>query len=318
MAIRPFVDRWLDYLRAERGLSKNGLAAYSTDLKLFDAFLEREKKEIYAVDPETITDFLFYQRQAEKSPSSLIRYLQSLRSFFKFLVEEKVLVSDPARLIPLPKRPQRLPKVLNEQDISRILSTAAADARAAALRASGKTGARSLIRQEAVLRYLAAFELLYATGMRISELTDLTDRQLDLNAGYVRVFGKRNKERIVPIGRYAQDVLRRYLALRNEVRKGKLKGDGSDAVFTSPRGEKFARLTFWRRLKALGKASGLRKGISPHMLRHSFATHLLEGGADLRVVQELLGHADIGTTQIYTHVDSKRLVDVHKKFHPRG
>jgi len=314
MTIRPFVDRWLEFLKAERGLSLNALSAYSADMKLFDAFLEREGKPIYAVDADTITDFMFFQRQAEKSPTSLIRYLQSLRSFFRFLVEEKVVTRDPAHLIPLPRKPQRLPKVLNEEDVRRILASASSGLRSQI----AKPGAKPKVREEAILRYLAAFELLYATGMRISELVNLTERQLDLQAGYTRVFGKRGKERVVPVGRYAQDVLRRYLAVRNELRKKVLKGDGSDPIFANAHGGKFTRGTFWRHLKAVGKAAGLRKSVSPHMLRHSFATHLLEGGADLRVVQELLGHADIGTTQIYTHVDRKHLIEVHKKFHPRG
>ncbi len=318
MTIRPFVERWLDYCRAERGLSRNAISAYSSDLTLFDTFLVRERIELYAVTPDVITDFLFTQRASMKSATSIIRYLQALRSFFRFLVEEKVLTNDPAKLIPLPKRPERLPKVLNENDISRLLSAATVGDKPRRRADGTEKKNRTKMGEETTLRYLAAFELLYATGMRISELTALTDNQLDLQSGYARVFGKRAKERIVPVGSYAQNVLRRYLTVRNDVRKAQLKGDGTDHVFTNANGKPFTRNTFWRHIRALGKAAGLRKGVSPHMLRHSFATHLLEGGADLRVVQELLGHADIGTTQIYTHVDSKRLAEVHKKFHPRG
>lgn len=310
----PLVERWLDYLRAERGLSANGIAAYTADLKLFAAFLEKEKRSVEAVDADFIGDFLFEQRGEGKSPTSLIRYLQSLRSFYRFLIDESVVSKDPARLIPLPKKPQRLPKVINSEEVSRLLSLAAVDLP----RRDSAAAKHPRAREEATLRYLAAFELLYATGMRISELAQLRDKQIDLNAGYARVFGKRAKERVVPIGRYAQNVLRRYLAVRNEVRKKTLAGDGNDFVFTSPKGGAMNRSTFFRHLKAVAVKAGLRRAVTPHVLRHSFATHLLEGGADLRVVQELLGHADIGTTQIYTHVDRKHLVEVHKKFHPRG
>jgi len=304
----------MEYLRAERGLSVNGIAAYTADFKLYEAFLARENRTIESADPDLITDFLFYQRQAEKSPTSLIRYLQSLRSFYRFLVEENVIQKDPARLIPLPKKPQRLPKVINSDEVGRILGLAGAAT------PSGRKGEKrpGKAHEEATLRYLAAFELLYATGMRISELTQLRDKQIDLNAGYARVFGKRNKERVVPIGRYAQVVLRRYLAARDVLRKNRLVGNGNDFVFMGARGQAMHRTTFFRHLRDVAKKAGVRRGVSPHTLRHSFATHLLEGGADLRVVQELLGHADIGTTQIYTHVDRKHLSEMHKKFHPRG
>ena len=314
MDTRPLIERWLEYLRAERGLSVNGIAAYTADLKLYEAFLAREGRTIESADPDLITDFMFYQRQAEKSPVSLIRYLQSLRSFYRFLVEEEVIKKDPAHLIPLPKKPQRLPKVINSDEVVRILSQASLEL------PTGRKGekVKGKLSQESTLRYLAAFELLYATGMRISELTQLHDKQIDLDAGYARVFGKRNKERVVPIGRYAQAVLRRYLAARNEVRKKSLVGNGNDFVFMGAKGQAMNRSTFFKHLRAIARAAGVRRGVSPHTLRHSFATHLLEGGADLRVVQELLGHADIGTTQIYTHVDRKHLSEMHKKFHPRG
>lgn len=317
MDAAPLVERWLDYLRAERGLSANGIAAYTADLKLFANFLAREKRPVEAVDAEFIGDFMFEQSvDKKKSATTVTRYLQSLRSFYRFLVEESVVPRDPAHLVPLPKKPQRLPKVINSDDVGRLLSVAAAQMPRGSL--GSAPSAHPKAREEATLRYLAAFELLYATGMRVSELAGLRDKQIDLNAGYARVFGKRAKERVVPIGRYAQNVLRRYLAVRNEVRKKTLSGDGNDFVFTSPKGGAMNRSTFFRHLRAIAVKAGIRRGVTPHVLRHSFATHLLEGGADLRVVQELLGHADIGTTQIYTHVDRKHLVEVHKKFHPRG
>ena len=234
MNTQELIDRWMVYLRAERGLSKNGIAAYTADLKLFSAFLEREKKSVAQADPDLITDFLFFQRQAEKSPVSLIRYLQSLRSFFRFLVEENVVEKDPAHLIPLPKKPQRLPKVINTDEMTRLLNLAAVATPAP--RGRGKPVTK--IREETTLLYLAAFELLYATGMRISELTQLRDKQIDLNAGYARVFGKRNKERIVPVGRYAQNVLRRYI----EVHTGAtLSAEGGLVPLPLPTWERLAR-----------------------------------------------------------------------------
>ncbi|MCG3203678.1 MAG: Tyrosine recombinase XerD [Elusimicrobia bacterium] len=226
---------------------------------------------------------------------------------------ENLLPRNPAENIPLPKKPYRLPKTLQVSDVQRLLTpteplspTTRSDSR------------QNKIKEERTLRYLAAFELLYATGMRISELADMKDHQIDLEAGHARVVGKRGKERLVPVGRYAQNVLSRYLALRNQVRSKILVGGGNDYLFTSSKGGRMSRSTFWTNLHKAGIKAGLNRPVSAHVLRHSFATHLLQGGADLRVVQELLGHADIGTTQIYTHVDRTHLIEAHKRFHPRA
>jgi integrase/recombinase XerD len=310
----PYLSQWLDYLRAEKGLSQNALKAYERDLKLFHSYLLRSNLAFVQSDSQTISAFLLNEKDRNKSVSSLTRYIQSLRSFYRFHVLEGRLRSDPTKTLTLPRKPQRLPKVINVEEMRRLLSLplSAARSRKRDERRENKFG------EERFLRYMSAFELMYATGMRVSELAHLQDHQLDLQAGFVRVFGKRGKERIVPFGHYAQIVLNRYFSLRNELRKNVLVGEGKDFVFTSPRGGKISRNTFWVNLKKLGLAAGLKKNLSPHMLRHSFATHLLEGGADLRVVQELLGHADIGTTQIYTHVDRSHLIEVHKKYHPRS
>ncbi len=299
-------------MRVERGLSENALDAYRRDIDLFLQFLSRSNQSISSVRSSDISEFLFDEQEKNKAASSLTRYLQAIRHFFKFLVAENHLEKNPAELIPLPKKPQRLPKVVNVSDVQRVLTTRAKPASVSIDKASQRR------REERVLRYMAAFELLYATGMRISELVNLKDNQLDLKDGFARVMGKRNKERIVPVGRYAQSVLSRYLELRNSVRKDVLVGNGDDYVFTSAEGGKVSRSTFWTNLRKISVAAGISKKISPHVLRHSFATHLLQGGADLRVVQELLGHADIGTTQIYTHVDRTQLIEAHKRFHPRA
>lgn len=276
-------------------------------------FLNEAKTTLSDVKAAVISDFLFDQQDKGKGPASITRYLQALRHFFRYLSAEGLIKKDPAHAIPLPRRPERLPKTLQVQDVTRLLTTPPAPAAK-----PPKTPKQARLREERTLRYMAAFELLYATGMRISELVELKDHQLDLEAGHARVIGKRNKERLVLVGRYAQNILKRYMALRDDVRKKVLVGAGNDYVFTSSEGGKISRRTFWAHLQKAAKRAGLNKNVSPHMLRHSFATHLLQGGADLRVVQELLGHADIGTTQIYTHVDRTHLLEAHKKFHPRA
>lgn len=304
-------DKWLDYLKAERGLSQNALEAYTRDMALFLEYLRRVKVSIPSVTADTISDFLFDEQEKGKSAASITRYIQTLRNFFRFLTAENHLPKNPAEFILLPKKPERLPKVLAVDEVKRILTTPVIDK-------TGKAKKTQRLQEERTLRYMAAFELLYATGMRVSELANLRDHQIDLDAGFVRVSGKRGKERIVPVGRYAVDLLRRYKAARDSVRKDVLRGGGGDYAFPNAEGGRTSRSTFWTNLHKVCLKAGLSKAVSPHVLRHSFATHLLQGGADLRVVQELLGHADIGTTQIYTHVDRTHLIEAHKKFHPRA
>lgn len=309
------IANWLDYLRAERGLSLNALLAYERDFRLFQNYLGENRLSVDEVTPAHISEFLLDQKEKDKSVASITRYLQSIRGFYKFHINEGRLSNNPTRAIQLPKKPQRLPKVLDMEQMQTLLTTRI---RPTSIPKAKKSEPRQKITEEKAVRYLAAFELLYATGMRVSELANLKDHQIDMSASFVRVFGKRNKERIVPFGRYAHAVLTRYLKLRDEVRKRVLVGGGKDYLFTSSKGGRMSRTTFWSQLKKIGTAAGITKNISPHVLRHSFATHLLQNGADLRVVQELLGHADIGTTQIYTHVDRTHLIDAHRKFHPRG
>lgn len=280
---------------------------------MFLPFLTQNGLSLEQVKPNSISDFLFDQQEKGKGAASITRYLQAIRHFFRFLVAEDQLKKNPAENIPLPRKAHRLPKTLQINDVQRLLTPV--DGGAASTRPPLK---KNRLREERTLRYLAAFELLYATGMRISELAELHDHQIDLKEGYARVFGKRGKERLVPVGRYAQNILKRYLTLRDQVRSKVLVGGGQDFLFTSAEGGKISRSTFWTNLRKAGQKAGLTRNVSPHMLRHSFATHLLQGGADLRVVQELLGHADIGTTQIYTHVDRTHLIEAHKRFHPRA
>jgi integrase/recombinase XerD len=300
-------------LRVERGLSLNALDAYRRDTALFTQFLKDQLAPMEAVTPLLLSEFLFFQHDLGKSAATLTRYLQSIRSLYKFLVGEGLMQKNPALAIPLPKKPERLPKVINVDDARLLLSTPSPQKPLA--KTAGKKARER--REERTLKYMAAFELLYATGMRVSEVANMRDKDIDLDAGFIRVFGKRNKERLAPFGRYARDILVRYKTLRDRLHQDALKNDGTDFFFVSSHGGKVSRGTFWAQLKTLSAAAGLTSKLSPHVLRHSFATHLLQGGADLRVVQELLGHADIGTTQIYTHLDRSHLVEAHRKFHPR-
>lgn len=310
------ISHLLTFLRVDKGLSKNTLLAYESDLRLFESFLEKRSRRLDQVVHDDLTDFLWEEKNKGKSATSLGRYIESLRQFFHFLVGEKLLDQDPTSSLALPKRPERLPKVLTVPEVTRLLNTL--------YHPEEWSGGRSLARkpspvaQEKLFRYLSAFELMYATGMRISEVCDLRDNQVDLDATYIRVIGKGNKERVVPFGQTALYFLKQYLALRNVVRRKILNGNGKDYLFTSSKGGRMSRATFNIFLRKLSVRAGLKSWVSPHVLRHSFATHLLEGGADLRVVQELLGHADISTTQIYTHVDRTHLKNAHKSFHPRG
>ena len=224
--------------------------------------------------------------------SSITREIESLRQFYKFLVNEDYAAHNPAALLDLPKRYAALPQTLNPQEINRLL------------------GAMNP-RKEVDVRYKAMLELLYATGLRVSELVNLRKNEVDLEVGYLKVLGKGGRERIVPIGSRARIALRAYLDIRN---KKKIEGE---FLFIGRRKKPVSRVTFWRQLKAYARSAGISKNISPHTLRHSFATHLLSGGADLRSVQEMLGHVSISTTQIYTHVDHRQIKDAHKRFHPR-
>ncbi len=307
---------FFNFLRVEKGLAFNTLEAYRRDLELYFQYNAKQGIALEQVSHQTITEFLFHEKNKGKAPATLLRYVESIRQLFHYLIAEKKLEKDPTAALAVPKRPERLPKVLSVAEVARLLNT---------LFHTEEWSEGGILRrkpsgvaEERLYRYLAAFELLYATGMRISELCDLKDNQVDLESNFVRAIGKGNKERVIPFGKNAHHFLKRYLELRNAVRRKVLIGNGKDYLFTSPYGGRMVRSTFREFLKKLTVKAGINKNVSPHVLRHSFATHLLEGGADLRVVQELLGHADISTTQIYTHVDRSHLKSAHKTFHPRG
>ncbi len=291
------IDRFCDRLWLEDGLSQNTLAAYRRDLAAFAAWLkEARSRELTQAEPVDMDAYLAHRFATHAKPRTAARYTASLRRFYRYLARENLVASDPTQFLDTPKLPRPLPKVLSEADVETLL--AAPD-----------------INTPAGLRDRAMIETLYATGLRVSELVGLKLLNLDLNAAVLRVTGKGGKDRLVPLGEEAQHWLSRYL---KESRPNMLNGKKCAEVFVTPRGSGMTRQAFWYLLKRRAQKAGIHKALSPHTLRHAFATHLLAHGADLRAVQMLLGHADISTTQIYTHVARERLKQLHSRHHPRG
>ena len=296
-AIEALVDAYLNYILIEKGLAAQTIAAYARDLQRFLNFLARCKIMAPArIERAVILQYLIALRKDGLSARSRARHLVSLRGFFKFLVHEKHLDHNPAQLVELPKSGLKLPEVLSEAEVEALIN------------APSTTSA-------AGMRDTAMLELLYAAGLRVSELINLKILNVNLEAGFVRVLGKGAKERVVPIGSAARDGIAAYI---DEARPRLLKTQVSPYLFVARAGKPMSRQGFWKLIKRYGLRAGITKKISPHMLRHSFASHLLEGGADLRAVQVMLGHVDIATTQIYTHVAQKHLKHLHAKYHPRG
>ncbi|MEW6595199.1 MAG: site-specific tyrosine recombinase XerD [Thermodesulfobacteriota bacterium] len=294
----PLIDQFLHALAAERRLARNTIAAYHGDLASFFLFAARNRKVrgIGEVDAETIRAYLAHCHHEGVAARSNARRISALRAFFRFLLREGIIAQEPTALIDLPKPGRPLPKVLTVAEVTKLLAASA--------------GISPL-----ALRNHAMLHLLYATGMRVSELVGLPLAAVHLAAGHLRIRGKGDKERLVPFGEVAKRHLDEYLS---EGRPYLLRRKRSDFLFLSLHGGAMSRLRFWQIIQETVAACGIRQKISPHVLRHSFATHLLEHGADLRAVQMMLGHADIATTQIYTHVDASRLKSVHRKYHPRG
>jgi integrase/recombinase XerD len=292
------LDEFNDNLWLEDGLSRNTLESYRRDLEKFAAWLQQQRDAtILNAAHGDIQGYLGYLVVVQKArPSSTSRNISSLKRLFRYLLRQGKISADPTLQIDTPKLPRNLPKSLTEQDVELLLDT-------------------PNIQTPIGLRDRTMFEVLYATGLRVSELVTLRITQVSMDMGVVRVMGKGSKERLVPLGEEALDWLRRYLADgRNVLLNKKI----SDALFVTVRGESMTRQMFWYLIKRHARNGGLNKPLSPHTLRHAFATHLLNHGADLRVVQLLLGHADISTTQIYTHVARERLKQLHAQHHPRG
>jgi integrase/recombinase XerD len=295
------IEQFLDVIWMERGLSENTLIAYRTDLKKFALWLKKSTgtlsdQTLLCVSRDTIVSYLAELEKQTSSSRSRARLLSSLRRFYAFLVREKKIEIDPVALVDSPKLGRSLPKTLSEKDVESLLM--APD-----------------ISQALGMRDRALFEMLYATGLRVSELVTCQVNQINLQQGVVRVTGKGNKERLVPLGEEAINWIEKYLLnSRTEL----LKGQVTDALFVTKRGGGMTRQAFWYLIKRYAVQAGIQSTISPHTLRHAFATHLLNHGADLRVVQMLLGHSDLSTTQIYTHVAKARLKSLHSQHHPRG
>ncbi len=292
--------QFIDSLLIEKGLSKNTLSAYRTDLTKLVAFMEHTcdegKFDLEQVDQYQIHQYLSHRYDMGLAERSTARFLSSLRAYLYFLQEQGVREDDPISLIQNPKLPKSLPKTLSEQEVEKLLSAPEADS------------------DPVQLRDKAMLELLYATGLRVTELISMQMNQISLQQGVVRVTGKGNKERLVPIGEEAGY----WIGLFLRQGRGSMLRNESDVLFPSSRGKQMTRQTFWHRIKFYAKQAGIKAELSPHTLRHAFATHLLNHGADLRVVQMLLGHSDLSTTQIYTHVATERLQNLVAEHHPRG
>jgi integrase/recombinase XerD len=295
--ITALIDQFLNYLLVEKGLAHTTLESYSRDLLRFADFMERNGHNMVSgEDTPLLLKHLIQLRNEGLHARSRARHLVTLRGFYRFLVQEKLLASDPAKRLDLPKATLKLPDVLGVEEVRCLLN-------------SPDTRSPQGIRDAAML------EVLYAAGLRVSELVRLRIQDVHLDAGFVRVLGKGSKERIVPIGQYAREKILFYL----EHGRGRLiREHVSPYLFVARAGRPMTRQAFWKLLRRYAAKAGLVKTVAPHSLRHSFASHLLEGGADLRAVQLMLGHADIATTQIYTHVTRDRLKELHRKFHPRG
>ncbi len=298
MGLNHDVREFIHFIKVEKGLSANTVESYTRDLKQYTLFLTKGNVLSFNdVNQRIVQDYLYTAKQAGKSSATMARMLTSIRSFHQFLYREKWTEKDPTTLIESPRIEKKLPNFLSIQEVDILLSAPVA---------TNPLG----------MRNKAMMELLYASGMRVTELVSLKEDNMHLSMGFVRVVGKGNKERIVPLGNQATQALLTYI----DQGRPKLlaKKDQHEYLFVNHYGRPLTRQGFWKVLKQLARDASITKEFSPHTLRHSFATHLLENGADLRSVQEMLGHADISTTQIYTHVTRTRMKDVYARYHPRA
>lgn len=291
------IDAYFAYLKAEKGLAAASLESYAHDMAAYrDFLLQNEITACSADDMAVILKHLIDLRAQGLAPRSRARHLVALRGFYQFLAQERLITADPTELIEMPKSGLHLPEVMSTDDMAALLDAPDLN------KANG-------VRDKAML------ELAYASGLRVSELIGLKVANINQEAGFLRVFGKGSKERVVPFGSAAGNAISTYL---ESARPKLLKGLNSEYLFVARQGQPMTRQAFWKQLRIYAAKAGIKSGISPHSLRHSFATHLLEGGADLRAVQMMLGHSDISTTQIYTHITRERLKSLHTQFHPRG
>ncbi len=294
--MQEFIDTFLNYLSAERGLSRNTIISYREDLRNYIDFLNRHSiSTLSKTTKNDIVDFMLHQKDKGLEANSVARRLAAIRMFYRFLVRERILKTDPSILIDSPKLWKKVPETLSLNEIEALLN-------------------QPNIRDKQGIRDRAILETLYATGMRVSEVVNLKKDNVNFDVGFLRCIGKGNKERIIPLGKKAMHSITKYL---RESRPVFLKKKESEFLFLSRFGKKISRQSLWKIIKRYAREARIKKPIRPHILRHSFATHLLERGADLRSVQEMLGHSNISTTQIYTHINKDRLKATHRMFHPR-
>ncbi len=290
---KKLIPEFESYMSAAKGLSLNTVVSYKTDIRFFFEYLKKNGIPTEKVDHDTVTEYLWQRKKNGLSSKSIYRNLESIRQFFRFLILENDFAVDPTAFMQLPKSHLYLPDFLTKDEMSRLLCAIP-------------------FKKPNALRFRAMVELMYASGLRISETLNLRKKNLDLNLGFVKVKGKGGKERIVPMDETSILFLKKYLNVFSK------KIEFSDYVFPNNSGKPLSRVAIWKRLKKIAKSAKISKNITPHTIRHSFASHLLQGGADLRSIQEMLGHSSISTTQIYTHVEKSRLKEMHKRFHPRS
>lgn len=293
---RQLIGQYLDALWLEKGLSDNTLASYRRDLSIFACWLNERQSTLLKLDRTELLGYLNWRIRQRMKASSTSRMLSCLRGFYRYLLREAIVSDDPTLQVESPKKGRALPKSLTEQEVEALMD--APD-----------------LADPIQFRDRAMLEMLYASGLRVTELVGLQLSQINLRQGVIRVMGKGSKERLVPLGDEAADWLVQYV---KNIRPLLIDDDSNEVVFPSRRGQQMTRQTFWHRIKRHGLTAGIDKLPSPHVLRHAFATHLLNHGADLRVVQLLLGHSDLSTTQIYTHIAQHRLQSLHREHHPRG
>ncbi|TEB17492.1 Tyrosine recombinase XerD [Pelotomaculum sp. FP] len=295
--MEKFLEEFIYHLSVERGLAANTLVSYRTDLKAYIAFCRKYSLvTMEQAGKDAIMSYLFQLQLDGRSPATISRHLAAIKSYYRFALNEGVVSKDPSQELESPKPAQRLPRVLTIEEVDLLLS-------------------QPNIGEPAGLRDKAMLELLYATGLRVSELVSLDLTNLNLDNGFIRCFGKGSKERVIPLGDVAARFLREYLGRgrRKLEKSGKV-----SALFVNHRGQRLTRQGFWKIIKKYALKAKINTVITPHTLRHSFATHLLENGADIRSVQEMLGHTDISTTQIYTHLTKKRVREIYNRSHPRA
>jgi len=296
------LKRYMQFIKLEKGLSENSVLSYRNDLERYLNFISKDLqlKNLGGITLSHIENFLVELTELGLAVSSIARNISSIRSFHEFAMVEGMADANPAELVELPRKAAKLPEVLDTHEVEKIIN--AAD--------------RTIF---AGIRDAAILETLYASGMRVSELTDLEPNRLFFEIGFIRVVGKGNKERLVPVGEIAQQAIEHYTeTARNVFLNDKNPQKSENKLFLNQRGGPLTRMSVWNIVNKHAKKAGIKKNVYPHIFRHSFATHLLEGGADLRAVQEMLGHTSITTTEIYTHVDRSLLHQVHKQFHPRA